>query len=66
MPQICVVFGYLIDMPLLLHLDTSPLRSSLVAAACSMKALFIDLDGPMFQYQPICNQDTSDAVSWDQ
>ena len=48
---------------LLLNPDTSPLRSSPMVAACSMKALFIDLCGPLFQYQPICDQETSDAVS---
>lgn len=48
---------------LLLNSDTSPLRSSPMVAACSMKALFIDLCGPLFQYQPICDQETSDAVS---
>ena len=40
----------------------SPIKSSPVTAACSVKAVFIDLDGPMFQYRPVFHQETNKAV----
>ena len=38
-------------------------RTSPVVDACSIKALLMDLDGPMFNYQPLFAEDTLAAVS---
>ena len=38
-------------------------RTSPVVDACSIKALFMDLDGPMLNYQPLFDENTIAAVS---
>ena len=67
-PCVCV-YVYINNLfpgeSLLLNPDPSYSSSSTtpMVDACSLKALFMELDGPMFTYQPLLDDTTLTAVS---